>query len=154
MNSGQNELIPSGDPHFTDDAESDIGGSAVGQPENSEIRCNVPSHLSNGAHSIEMGDGADSQVQHERAVSPVERVNDHEAPQGNNHAMITRSKAEYHAESDIGGSAVGQPDNSEIRCSVPSHLSNGAHSIEMGDGADSQVQHESADSPVETNIML
>ncbi|KAK8661408.1 hypothetical protein V6N13_091013 [Hibiscus sabdariffa] len=62
MNSGQNELIPSGDPHFTDDAESDIGGSAVGQPENSEIRCNVPSHLSNGAHSIEMGDGADSQL--------------------------------------------------------------------------------------------
>ncbi|KAK8559356.1 hypothetical protein V6N13_026782 [Hibiscus sabdariffa] len=85
VNSEQNEQIPSGDPHFTNDAElvdphftdgakTDVVGSAVGQPVNSEIRYNVPSHLSNGAHPIEMGDGADSQVQHESVDSPVERA--------------------------------------------------------------------------------
>ncbi|KAK8625259.1 hypothetical protein V6N13_090134 [Hibiscus sabdariffa] len=61
MNSDQNEQILSVDLHPTDGAESDVDGSAAGQPDNSETRRSVPLHLSNVAHSIEMGDGADSQ---------------------------------------------------------------------------------------------
>ncbi|KAK8516497.1 hypothetical protein V6N12_038738 [Hibiscus sabdariffa] len=44
MNFDQNEQILSVDLHPTDGAESDVDGSAAGQPDNSETRHSVPLH--------------------------------------------------------------------------------------------------------------